>query len=67
MSLKQLEPYTSQSNAEERKIKELKIEARHKLLKTKAPKCLWDDCLELEAYLRFNTVHDIYKVDGEIP
>ena len=55
------------SNTAERKIKELQKEASHKLLWSRAPKCLWDDCLEVEAYIRSNTDHDIYKLDGEVP
>ena len=38
--LKQLEPYTPWSNATERKIKELKKGASHKLLRSRAPKYL---------------------------
>ena len=37
------------------------------LLQSRAPKHMWDDCLELEAYVRSNIAHDIYKLDGEIP
>ena len=65
--LKQLESYTPWSNAAEREIKELKKGAGHKLPWSRAPKCLWDDCLELEAYIRSNTAHEIYKLDGEVP
>ena len=65
--LKQLEPCTSWSNAAERKIKELKKGAGCKLLWSRAPKCLWDDCLELEFYIRSNTAHDIYKLDSVVP
>ena len=65
--LKQLEPYTHWSNVAEREIKELKKGAGCKMLWSRAPKCLWDDCLKLEAYIRFNTAHDIYKLDGEVP
>ena len=57
--LKQLEPYTPWSNAAERKIKELKKEAGHKLLWSRASKHLLDDCLELEAYIRSNTARDL--------
>ena len=64
--LKKLEPYTPWSNAVEREIKELKKGAGHKLLKSRAPKPLWDDCLDLEAYVRSNTAHEIYKLDGEV-
>ena len=65
--LKHLEPYTPWSNAAEREIEELKKGGSHKLLQSRAQKHLWDDCLELEVYIRSNTAHDIYKVDGEVP
>ena len=65
--LKQLEPYTPLSNAAVREIKELKKGAGCKLLQSRAPKHLWDDCLELEAYIRSNTAHDINKLDREVP
>ena len=65
--LKQLESYTPWSNAAEREIKELKKGAGHKLPWSRAPKHLWDDCLELEAYIRSNTAHEIYKLDREVP
>ena len=48
-------------------MKELKKGACHKLPRSRAPKHLWDNCLEMEAYIRFNNVHDIYKLDGEVP
>ena len=65
--MKQLEPYTPPSNVAEREIKELKKGAGCKLLKFRAPKHLWDKCIELEAYIRSNTAHEIYKLDGEVP
>ena len=65
--LKQLKPYTIWSNAAEREIKELKKGGGHRLLRFRAPKHLWDDCLEFEAYIRSNTAHEIYKLDGEVP
>ena len=54
--MKQLEQYAPWSNAAEREIKELKKRMVHKLLRSRAPKHLWDDCLELEA-----------KLDREVP
>ena len=60
--LKRLEPYTPWSNAAEREIKELKKGTGCKLLKSRAPKQLWDDCTELEAYIRSNTAHEIYPI-----
>ena len=65
--LNQLESYTPWSNAAEREIKKLKKEASCKLLRCTAPKHLWDDCLELEAYIRSNTAHEISKLDREVP
>ena len=65
--LKQLPPYSPWSNAVEREIKEIKKGAVSKLLRSKALKHLWDYCLELKAYIRSNTAHDIYKLDREVP
>ena len=65
--LKQLELYTPWSNAAERENNECNRGAGHKLLQSRAPKCLSDDCLELEVYIRSNTAHEIYKLDGEVP
>ena len=54
--LRQLEPYISWSTAAEREIKEVvKKRSSHRLLWSRAPKHLWEDCLELEAYIRSNT------------
>ena len=33
----------------------------------KSTKHLWDDCLELEAYVRSNTAHNVYKLDSKVP
>ena len=65
--MKQLEPYTPWLNAAEREIKELEKGAVCKLLWSRAPKHLWHDCLELEAYMRPNAAHEIYKLDREVP
>ena len=65
--LKQLEPYTHWSNAAEREMKELKKGACCKLLRSRAPKHLWDDCLELEVNIRSNAAHEIHKLDREVP
>ena len=50
----------------EREIEELEKGTGCKLLRSGAPKHLWDDCLELEAYIRSNIAHEIYKLDGEV-
>ena len=65
--LKQFEPYTPWSNSAEIQIEELKKGVGCKLLQFRTPKFLWGDCLELEAYIRSNTAHDIYKLDREVP
>ena len=65
--LKQLESYSPCSNAAEIELKVHKKGAGHKLLWSRAPKHLRNDCLELEAYIRSNTAHEIYKLDEEVP
>ena len=64
--LKQLESYIPWSNAAVRDFKGLKKWASHELLQSRAPKHLWNDCIELEAYKMSNSVHDIYTLDGEV-
>ena len=65
--LKQLESYMPWSNAAEQKIKELKKGAGHMLLWSRSPQCLWDDCIELKAYFRFDTAQDIDIKNREVP
>ena len=65
--LKQLKPYTTWSNAAEREVKELKKEVGHKMLLSRAPKCLRNDWLELEANIRYNAAHEIHKLDRKKP
>ena len=64
--LKQLAPYVPWSNVAG-EITQLKKRASYKLLWSRAPNCLWDDCLEQEAYIRSNTAHDINKLEEEVP
>ena len=64
---KQRESFTQWSNVTKREIKELKKEPGKKLIKSGILKRFWSDCLELESYIRFNTAHCIYKLDGEVP
>ncbi len=37
------------------------------MIKTGAPKCLWDHCIELEGLICSNTANDIYVTGGEVP
>ena len=48
-------------------IRELKKGAGRKMIKSKCPKRLWDDCLVLESLIRSNTAHDIYSLGNEVP
>ena len=65
--VKQTEPHTPWSNAAEAAIRELKKGVGRQMVRSGAPKRLWDDCLEREAYIRSLTAHDIYKLNGEVP
>ena len=60
--LKQLKPYNPWSKAAEREFNDLKKGIGCKLLLFRESKYLWNDCLELEADVRSNTAHDIYKL-----
>ena len=61
------EPYTPQSNAAESAIRELKKGVGRKMVKSKAPRRLWDDCLELEAHIQSLTSSDHFLLQGEVP
>ena len=37
------------------------------MVRSAAPKRLWDDCLERKAYVRPFTAHNIYKLNGKVP
>ncbi len=37
------------------------------MLATSAPRQLWDDCLELEAYVYSHSVNSVYLLDSKIP
>ncbi len=65
--LKQTELYSPWQNAAEREIKELKKGSGHKMLATGTPMRLWDDCLELEAYIRSHSINSAYCLDGKVP
>ena len=65
--VKQTEPYTPWSNAAEGAIRELKKGVGRKMIRSKAPKRLWDDCLEREAYVRSFIAHDLYSLSGQVP
>ncbi len=37
------------------------------MLTSGAPRCLLDDCLELEAYIRSHSTNSVYRLDGKVP
>jgi hypothetical protein len=45
----------------------LKKAAGRKMVRAGAPKPFWADAIELEAYLRSNTAHDMYILQGGVP
>jgi hypothetical protein len=49
LHVKQAKPYTPWLNAAEGDIREVKPGAGRKMVHSRAPKQLWDDCLEREA------------------
>jgi hypothetical protein len=58
------EPYSQWQQATEVCICELKRKSSRKMIKTGSPECLWDHCLELEAYVCSCTSNDIYMTAG---
>jgi hypothetical protein len=62
--IKQKEPHTPKSNAAEGSIRELKRGVGREMVRSGAPKCLWDDCLVREAYVRSSTALEIFSLEG---
>ncbi len=65
--LKQTEPYSPLQNATKREIKELKKGLGCKMVMSGVRRQLWDDCLELEAYMCSYSTNVIYCLDGKVP
>lgn len=63
----QTEPYSPWSNQAELAIRELKKSTRRKMVATKSPRVLWDDCLELEADIISHTAHEGHVMQGQVP
>jgi hypothetical protein len=61
------EPYSPWQQAAEGCIRELKSEVSRKMIRTGAPKLLWDHCIELEGLICPHTTDDIYAMGGEVP
>ncbi len=65
--IKQTKPYSPWQNAAKSAIRELKKAAGRKMVQAGAPKPFWADAIKLEAYVRSNTAHDIFILQGEVP
>ena len=66
--LKQTEPYTPKSNAAEGTVKEVKKGSKRLMIASRAPKPLWDHCLELQGLISSHTAkEDIFALGGEVP
>jgi hypothetical protein len=61
------EPYSPWQQAAGGCICELNRGSSRKMIKTGSPKCFWDHCLELEAYVQSCTSNDIYMTAGQVP
>jgi hypothetical protein len=64
--IKQTEPHTPKSNSAEGSIRELKSGIGQEMVRSGAPKRLWDDCLVREAYVRSSTALDIFSLEGKV-
>jgi hypothetical protein len=65
--LRVTEPYSPWQPAAEGCIHELKQEVSCKMIRTGAPKCLWDHCIEFEGLICSHTANDIYAIGSKIP
>ncbi|KAI2500778.1 Reverse transcriptase (RNA-dependent DNA polymerase) [Fragilaria crotonensis] len=65
--VRQTEPHTPWSNAAEAAIRKLKRGVGRQMVRSAAPKRLFDDCLEREAYVRSLTAHDMFRLNGQVP
>ena len=64
--LRQTESFTPWLNAVKPEIKEVRKGSNRKLITFGAPERLCDNCFELLSYIRSNTAHNIFKMDGEV-
>ena len=64
---KQTEPYTPFSNSAEGAIREVKKSSGRKMMESQCPKRLWDDCIELESFIKSHTAIDIWQLEGQVP
>ena len=67
MKVRQTESYSPWQNAAEGSIREVKQAAGLRMMKMKAPKKLWDHCLELQGFIKSHTTNDHFELQGQIP
>jgi hypothetical protein len=65
--IKQTEPHSPWMNMAENGVRELKKASARQMLKKHSPKQLWDDCLELQAYIKSHTAGTDFGLNGETP
>ena len=65
--LRQTEPYSPWQQAAEGAIREVKRASARLMVKSRAPKALWDHSLELAAMIRSHTATNILSAFGEVP
>jgi hypothetical protein len=65
--IKQTESYSPWMNAAENGVRELKKASARQMLKKHSPKRLWDDCLELQAFVTSHTAGNHFGLNGETP
>jgi hypothetical protein len=65
--IRQTEPHSPWMNMAENGVRELKKASARQMLKRHLPKCLWDDCLELQAFIKSRTAGTNFGLNGETP
>jgi hypothetical protein len=65
--IKQTEPHSPWMNMAENGVRELKKASARQMLKKHSPKRLWDDCLELQAYIKSHTAGTDFGLNGKTP
>jgi hypothetical protein len=65
--IRQTEPYSPWMNMAENGVRELKKASARAMLKAHSPKRLWDDCLELQAFIKSHTAGYTFGLNGETP
>ena len=65
--IKQTKPHSPWMNMVENGVRELKKASARQMLKAHSPKRLWDDCLELQAFIKSHTAGTSFGLNGETP